>query len=135
MIDGFCMDKDDVIDNSPLICCCLLSGDIKLTGPFCNGDPGVMTWFDDDSVNSDGLSKPPVWLTIELVWCVCCNGGDIDVGVLLLLLLWWPPAATEYAGPEGGCTSLGSCATTALLVEPLVEGWLLQTKKKIRITS
>ena len=40
---GFCMDNEEVIDNSPLICCCLLSGDIKLTGPFCNGDPTVMT--------------------------------------------------------------------------------------------
>lgn len=98
---GFCMDNEDVIDNNPLICCCccccLLRGDIKLMGPFCNGDPGVMTWVDDGAVESDnGLIRAPMWLTIELlllllllVLCACCDGGDIVVdGCALLLLLW-----------------------------------------------
>ena len=58
---GFCIDSDDAIDSNPLICCCcLLSGDIRLMGPFCNGDPGVMIWLDDAVVASDeGLNKPP----------------------------------------------------------------------------
>ena len=59
---GFCMDREEVIDSNPLICCCcLLNGDIKLTGPFCNGDPCDITWLDDGAIASDdGLNKPPI---------------------------------------------------------------------------
>ena len=63
-------------------------------GPFCNGEPDDMiTWLDSAAVDSDeGLSRAPMWLTIELLpllllllCACCCAGGDIDAGSCALL--------------------------------------------------